>query len=153
MDYIMSNASLFILMALVAGISVPTQAGINAQLGLWTRSPVLAATISFAVGTLTLVVYGLVTRIPLPALAGIGGHPWWIWVGGALGAFFVTATIILVSKLGATTMVTTILAGQMFASLLFDHFGVLGYPLHPISFGRIAGVLLVCGGVWLIKVY
>jgi transporter family-2 protein len=41
----------------------------------------------------------------------------------------------------------------MFASLLFDHFGVLGYPLHPISFGRIAGVALVCVGVWLIKAF
>ena len=149
----MSTASLFILMALVAGISVPTQAGINAQLGLWTRSPVLAATISFAVGTLTLAIYTLVARIPLPPLTGIGGHPWWIWIGGALGAFFVTATIILVPKLGATTMVTTVLAGQMFASLLLDHFGLLGYPLHPVSFGRVAGVLLVGLGVWLIKVF
>jgi len=144
--------TLFILMALVAGISVPTQAGINAQLGLWTRSPVLAATISFAVGTLSLLVYSFATRIPLPAVAAIGGHPWWIWIGGTLGAFFVTATIILVPKLGATTMVTTVLAGQMLASLLLDHFGWLGYPLHPISLGRIAGVVLVCAGVWLIKV-
>ena len=149
----MSTATLFILMALVAGISVPTQAGINAQLGLWTKSPVLAATISFAVGTLTLITYTLVARIPLPALAGIGGHPWWIWIGGALGAFFVTSTIILVPKLGATTMVTTVLAGQMVASLLLDHFGALGYPLHPVSLGRIVGVLLVCVGVWLIKVF
>jgi transporter family-2 protein len=140
-------------MALLAGISVPTQAGINAQLGLWTRSPVLAAAISFAVGTLTLIIYTLVTRIPMPNLANASGHPWWIWIGGALGAFFVTATIILVPKLGATTMVTLVLAGQMFASLLLDHFGGLGYPVHPISLGRIAGVLLVCGGVWLIKVY
>ena len=71
----MSTATLFILMALVAGISVPTQAGINAQLGLWTKSPVLAATISFAVGTLTLVAYTLVARIPLPALAGSADIP------------------------------------------------------------------------------
>ena len=149
----MSSMTLFILMALVAGISVPTQAGINAQLGLWTKSPVIAATISFAVGTTTLVIYTLATRIPLPAVAAIGGHPWWIWTGGALGAFFVTATIILVPKLGATTMVTTVLAGQMFASLLLDHFGWLGYPLHPISLGRIAGVALVCAGVWLIKAF
>ena len=149
----MSTATLFILMALVAGISVPTQAGINAQLGLWTRSPVLAATISFAVGTLALVIYSLTTRIPLPALTGLSAHPWWIWSGGVLGAFFVTATIILVPKLGATTMVTTVLAGQMFASLLLDHFGLLGYPLHPISLGRIAGVVLVCLGVWLIKTH
>jgi transporter family-2 protein len=149
----MSSTTLFLLMALLAGISVPTQAGINAQLGLWTRSPVLAAAISFAVGTLTLILYTLVTRIPMPNLASAGNHPWWVWIGGALGAFFVTATIILVPKLGATTMVTLVLAGQMFASLLLDHFGGLGYPVHPISLGRIAGVLLVCGGVWLIKVY
>ena len=140
-------------MALVAGLSVPTQAGINAQLGLWTRSPVLASTISFAVGTLTLVIYSAVTRIPLPSLAAIGGHPWWIWTGGTLGAFFVTTTIILVPKLGATSMVALILAGQMVASLLLDHFGLLGYPLHPISLGRVAGVLLLCAGVWLIKYY
>ena len=149
----MSSTTLFLLMALLAGISVPTQAGINAQLGLWTRSPVLAATISFAVGTLTLIAYTLVTRIPMPSLATAGNHPWWVWIGGSLGAFFVTATIILVPKLGATTMVTLVLAGQMFASLLLDHFGGLGYPVHPISLGRIAGVLLVCSGVWLIKVY
>ena len=149
----MSPTTIFLLMALLAGISVPTQAGINAQLGLWTRSPVLASTISFMVGTLTLVLYSLVTRIPLPSLATAGNHPWWIWVGGSLGAFFVTSTIILVPKLGATTMVALILAGQMFASLLLDHFGWLGYPLHPISLGRIAGIILVCGGIWLIKFF
>jgi transporter family-2 protein len=50
-------------------------------------------------------------------------------------------------------MVSLILAGQMFASLLLDHFGWLGYPLQPISLGRIAGVVLVCGGVWLIRFF
>jgi transporter family-2 protein len=149
----MSSTTFFLLMALVAGISVPTQAGINAQLGLWTRSPVLASTISFMVGTLTLILYSLITRIPLPSFATAVNHPWWIWIGGALGAFFVTTTIILVPKLGATTMVALILAGQMFASLLLDHFGWLGYPLQPISLGRIAGVVLVCGGVWLIRFF
>jgi transporter family-2 protein len=147
----MPTTTLFILMALFAGFSVPTQAGINAQLVHWTRSPVLASTISFAVGTLTLIVYALATRISLPSLATAGHHPWWVWCGGALGAFFVTATIILVPKLGATTMVTSILAGQMVASLLLDHFGLLGYPVHPISMARVLGVLLVGVGVWLIK--
>jgi transporter family-2 protein len=149
----MSSTTFFILMAILAGISVPTQAGINAQLGLWTRSPVLASTISFAVGTLTLIIYSLAARIPLPMLATAGNHPWWVWFGGMLGAFFVTATIILVPKLGATVMVALILAGQMFASLLLDHFGLLGYPLHPINLGRVAGVLLVCAGVWLIRYF
>ena len=149
----MTNATFYFLLALIAGMSVPTQAGINAQLALWSRSPVLASMISFAVGTATLIAYVLLARIPLPSLLSAGHHPWWIWCGGALGAFFVTATIILVPKLGATTMVATVLAGQMVASLLLDHFGWLGYPLHPVSLGRIAGVLLLCLGVWLIKVF
>lgn len=149
----MSAATFFLLLALVAGMSVPTQAGINAQLMVWTRSPVIASAISFAVGTLALFIYSLCLRIPVPPLSTAMGHPWWIWFGGILGAFFVTVTIILVPKLGATTMVTTILAGQMFASLLLDHFGWLGYPLHPISLGRVLGVVMVCAGVWLIKVF
>ena len=54
----------FILLAFVAGFCLPTQAGINTQLNLWSQSAVLAATISFAVGTIGLLVYALVLRIP-----------------------------------------------------------------------------------------
>ena len=51
----MSSVSPYVLLALAAGACLPTQAGINAQLNLWTRSPVLAGAISFAVGTFCLV--------------------------------------------------------------------------------------------------
>lgn len=137
--------------ALAAGICVPTQAGINAQLSQWTRSPVLAATISFAVGTLTLFAYSIATRLNLPPLQTIGQQPWWIWVGGALGAFFVATTIYLAPRLGATSMLAWILAGQMMASLVLDHFGWLGFPVHPINWGRIVGVLMLVGGILLIR--
>jgi transporter family-2 protein len=146
------NAFVFLmLLALLAGIVIPTQAGINAQLSLWTKSSVLSSTVSFAVGTLVLIIYSAVMRIPLPAMATAGVHPWWVWTGGALGAYFVAATIFLAPKLGATTMVALLLAGQMVASLAFDHFGLLGYPIHPISLGRIAGVIMIAGGVMLVK--
>lgn len=140
-----------ILLALLAGFVVPTQAGINAQLSLWTRSSVLASTISFFVGTVVLIVYCLVMRIPLPPLATAGALPWWAWTGGALGAYFVASTIFLAPKLGATTLVASLLAGQMIASLVLDQFGLLGYPVHPVSFGRIVGVLMIVGGVMLVK--
>ena len=73
------------------------------------------------------------------------------WTGGALGAYFVAATIFLAPKLGATTMVALLLAGQMVASLALDHFGLLGYPIHPVSLGRIAGVVMIAGGVMLVR--
>lgn len=150
----MNTTLFFILLALLAGLSVPTQAGINSQLSsIWAGSPVLAATISFFVGTVGLCLYVFLTRIPLPPLTDISRSPWWIWCGGLLGAFFVSATIFLAPKLGATTMTALVLAGQMSASLYLDHFGFLGYPEHAASPGRIAGVLLIAGGAVMVRIF
>jgi transporter family-2 protein len=143
----------FSLLALLAGICIPTQAGINAQLSLWTRSPVLAAAVSFLVGTLALLGYVLISRIPLPAWRSAAEQPWWLWSGGCLGAFFVAVTIYLAPRLGATNMLAWILAGQMLAALALDHFGVLGYPLHPLSFGRLAGVGLLIAGAFMVRIF
>jgi transporter family-2 protein len=149
------NATLFfILLALIAGLTIPTQAGINAQLTTyWAQSPILAATISFFVGTVGLIIYVVLTKITIPPLNEMTRAPWWIWVGGLLGAFFVSSTIFLAPKLGATTMTALILAGQMSASLYLDHFGYLGYPEHAASPGRIAGVLLIAGGVAMVQIF
>ncbi len=144
-----SNIS-YIILALLAGVCLPTQAGINARLDLWTRAPVLATTISFAVGTVGLALYALLLRIPIPSVAGLSVHPWWMWTGGLVGAFFVVATVILVPKLGATPMLALIVAGQMFVSLVFDHYGLLGYQVQQINSLRIIGVFLLVGGVVLI---
>jgi hypothetical protein len=84
----MNSIWTFFLLALVAGFTLPTQAGINVQLNQWSQSAILAATISFAVGTIGLFVYALCLRIPWPAVDTMFSHPWWIWTGGLLGAFF-----------------------------------------------------------------
>jgi len=141
------------LLALAAGTCIPTQAGINARLSLWARSPILAATISFLVGTVVLTGYILAARLPLPALRSAAAQPWWLWSGGVLGAFFVAVTIYLAPRLGATNMLAWVLAGQMLAAMTLDHFGLLGYPLHPLSLGRLAGIVLLIAGVLLIRIF
>jgi transporter family-2 protein len=141
------------LLALAAGTCIPTQAGINARLSLWARSAVLAATISFLVGTVVLTGYVLAARLPLPALRSAAAQPWWLWSGGVLGAFFVAVTIYLAPRLGATNMLAWVLAGQMLAAMTLDHFGLLGYPLHPLSLGRLAGIVLLIAGVLLIRIF
>jgi len=141
----------FVLLALVAGACLPTQAGINAQLNLWTRSPVLAAAISFAVGTAALGFYALITRVPAPAATSLCRQPWWIWTGGFLGAFFVASTVILAPEMGAASMVALIIAGQMITSLILDHFGLLGYDMQPITLWRVLGIGLIVCGVLLIR--
>ena len=149
----MSSLTFYILLALVAGFCLPTQAGINVQLMHLTRSSVLAAMISFAVGTASLAGYAVATRIPLPATAPLAGAPLWVWSGGCIGAFYVFSTIVLAPKIGALSMISLIMAGQLVASLILDHFGWLGYPVHPINLWRIVGVLLLVGGVALIKAF
>jgi transporter family-2 protein len=142
----------FVLLAVVAGFCLPTQAGINARLALSCHSSILAATISFAVGTLALIAYALLLRIPWGPLTTAALWPWWYWSGGVIGAFFVAATVVLAPKLGAAPMVSLVVAGQMMASLVLDHFGWLGYDLHPMNLWRLAGVLLLVAGVVLIRI-
>jgi transporter family-2 protein len=143
---------IYLLMALIAGATVPVQAGINARLNFFAGSPVTASIISFIAGTGTLIVYALITRVPLPGTAAFAGSPWWIWIGGILGAFFVTSCVILAEKVGAVSMLGLILAGQMVASVILDHYGILGYNVNPVSAAKIAGILLICAGVMLIRI-
>ncbi len=141
----------FAFLVVIAGMMAPTQAGINARLSQWVHSNFLAALVSFSVGTLALLTFALVARIPWPSAAQLSNSPWWIWLGGFCGAFLVTVTIVSAPKLGATTMFAFLLGGQMLASLILDHFGIFGYPVQPISLWRVVGVLLLCAGVLLIK--
>jgi len=83
----------------------------------------------------------------------ISRHPWWIWSGGLLGAFLVASTVVLAPRLGAASMVALIVAGQMLASICLDHFGWIGYPVHPVSGLRMLGVFFLVGGVVLIRMF
>ncbi len=141
------------LLALTAGIMMPLQAGINALLGAQIKSPILAAAVSFTVGAAFLVVLCMLLRIPVPALSAWGKLPLWMWTGGLLGAFFVTTTIILAPKLGAVTLLASLIAAQMTASIILDHYGLIGYPVQPVNTGRILGVIFLVLGVILVQRY
>jgi transporter family-2 protein len=139
----------YLLFALAAGAMLPIQFGINAQLATWVGGSVRAAFISFVVGALGLLVAVLIAARGLPERAD--DAPWWVWIGGLLGAFYVLGSIVTAPKLGAVTLVALILAGQAIASLLVDHFGWVGFEEHPITPLRVVGVLLLAGGVALVR--
>lgn len=140
----------FLLIALIAGACMPTQAGVNAQLARWTRDPALAALFSFAGGTLTLLVVCLIRRTPLPEFASIGQTQPWHWVGGMLGALVVTSSVVLAPRIGAATLMALLITGQLLASVALDHYGLIGYEVRSINVPRLVGVLLLLAGVLLI---
>ncbi|RKR04548.1 transporter family-2 protein [Kushneria sinocarnis] len=140
-------------LAIVAGMLMPVQAGVNAALARVADSAIWAAMISFAVGTLTLLVAFTVTRPPWPSLETLGRAPWWSWGGGMLGAFFVASSVMLAPRLGAATLMATLLIGQMVASVMLDQIGWSTFPQHSLSFGRLAGIALLLAGLYLIQRY
>jgi transporter family-2 protein len=77
----------------------------------------------------------------------------WAWFGGLLGTVYVLVVITTTPKLGVGTMVGLTVAGQMMMAVALDHFGLLGLERHPISLGRLAGMVLLIAGVVLLKRY
>ena len=132
---------------------MPVQAGVNAILGSHLKTPFLAALVSFSIGTIFLTFLCLLLRTPLPGTGALSKIPLWMWTGGLMGAFFVTSTIILAPRLGAVVLLATLVAAQMAASLILDHFGLIGYPVQPLNLWRITGVVFLVVGVFLVQKY
>jgi transporter family-2 protein len=144
---------LYLLFAVAAGAKLPFQFGVNAQLAHWVGSPIRAAFVSFLVGTIGLLILSAFVRKPLPSLARLGDVPWWVWIGGLLGAFYVAGSIVTAPKLGAVTLAAAIVFGQTLASVLVDQFGWVGFKEQHASPGRLIGVLLVATGVVLVRAF
>jgi transporter family-2 protein len=140
-----------IVLALIVGAGLPVQAGVNAAMARHVGRPEWAAFVNFAVGLVALGVWLAVNRLRPPTTAALQGAPLWSWAGGILGAFYVSAIVLLTPRLGMAVTLALTLAGQMAGALWLDHAGALGLAHRPLSVTRVAGVLLLFGGVMLIR--
>lgn len=147
----MNSVYILLVVALIAGVVLPVQTAANNKMALAVGSPILGALVSFIVGTLSILTYAIVSGESLPALTDSKNAPTIAWIGGILGAFFVASTIILLPRLGVAVTVSLIIAGQLIAAVVMDHYGLLGVPVKEISLLRIAGILLIVGGVVLVR--
>ena len=145
------NNYFFIILAVAAGVVMPMQAAINNKLAISAGSPILAAFVSFVVGTIALLLYILATGVPLENLLSAKDASLIAWTGGILGAFFVAASVTLIPRIGVALTFSLIIAGQMLVTLLIDHFGMLDVPVKTLNLPRILGATLITIGVILIR--
>jgi bacterial/archaeal transporter family-2 protein len=131
---------------LLAGAVIAVQALINARLGQALGSGMHAVVVSFVIGTVGAVVYCAVQSNPVASVEAVRGGPWWMWTGGLLGVAFVWSTIFAVPKIGVSVLLPLVVAGQMTAAIVLEHFGLFGSSVQPISWARVGGVLLVVLG-------
>ena len=110
-----------------------------------------ASLVSFSVGTISMLVYMLVLRVPFPALNDLTRAPLWLWTAGVLGTFFITSTTVAASQMSVALLIGLVTAGQMLIALELDHFGWLDFETHPINLWRVVGIILLILGVILLR--
>jgi transporter family-2 protein len=142
---------LLVLLGLLAGAGIPVQASVNSALRQHLGRPEWATLVNFGAGFLAMAAVLVAQRVRLPSAAQVGAAPWWTWTGGALGAFFVFSTVVMTPRLGVATSLAVILAGQLLSALALDHAGVLGLATRQVTPGRLAGVVLLAAGVFLVQ--
>ncbi|KQN90442.1 hypothetical protein ASE95_13185 [Sphingomonas sp. Leaf231] len=133
-----------IVIVVIAGLGLAIQPPTNAALARASGSVWLAALVSFAIGTATLLAVWAVDRTPLSALRSA---PWWAWLGGLYGAAFVAALAFAAPRMGIAAALSVAIASQLAAALTLDHFGLLDLPQQPVTVTKLAGIALVLIGV------
>lgn len=142
------QALLPIILVALAGIGVAIQSPTNAALARTGGSVWLAAVISFSVGLAALLVGWAVDRTPVSA---VRHAPWWMWLGGFYGAWFVAVLAFATPRLGLAVALTITVAAQLATALVIDRFGWLGLGQQPVTPGRVVGVALVLIGAVLVR--
>ena len=146
MRYILMLSTLFI------GAILPVQAVLNTKLGKQTGGPLISSLLSFLVGLICLFIVNLfVNYTALSHMKLLSVSPWYVWMGGLLGAIFVSCVIFVNQQQGVALTFALVVAGQIFISLLIDHFGLLGSIVRPVSIPKIIGAILIIAGLVLIK--
>ncbi len=141
----------FVALILAVGIGLAVQAAMNAKMGAALASPVGGALVNFLVGLALLVAVlasGMLGRV---RFAGLSEAPWWAYLGGAIGAAFVTISVVAVPRVGAAVTFAAVIAGQLVGALILDSLGWLEVTQVPLNPWRLLGAVLLLVGVVLIQ--
>jgi transporter family-2 protein len=143
---------LFTLVALVGGGIIALQAPINAEVATRLGHPISAATMSFCVGTIILIVLTLLFARSSTNLGALQSMPLYMLLGGGLlGAIYVTVTLMLAPKIGVAALMALGIAGQLTAGLLLDRFGMFDLVERGLTTGRLSGAVLVLVGALMVR--
>jgi transporter family-2 protein len=142
--------SLSRLFAFLVGAGLVIQVGLNMAVSRALGGAAMGALVNFIVGTLALITLLLFLRQPLPGREALAGVPAWAWFGGLFGAAYVALATFAGPRLGALLLLALTVAGQMVASVIVDHYGLLGFQQQPVTSLRMLGIAFLVVGVWLV---
>lgn len=143
---------LLLLLTLFTGALLPVQAILNTRLGRQTGGPLMGSLLSFTVGLICLLLLNFVINTTaVTNLKPATVAPWYLWLGGFLGAIFVGYITWVNQRQGVALTFALVVSGQIFCSLFIDHFGLFGSAISTINLQKIVGAILIVLGIILIK--
>src|SRR3954449_7973050 len=137
-----------VLTAMVGG-AVALQAPINSHLGK-SVGTFQAAFLSFAIGTVALLVIASLAKGGIGEVRHATEPPWYYLTGGLLGVAYVSTVLVTVRTLGAGGVTAATIAGQLSLAVIIDQLGWLGVAQRSITPARIVGIVLLAAGVFLV---
>lgn len=142
---------LIYLAAIAAGAANPGQAGTNAELRKSIEQPVFAALWVYASGFIGVLLVQVIVREAWPGGQKLAAAPWWAWMGGLISIASTVAGLMLAQRLGSGVFTGISITASLAMSIILDHFGWIGFKVHPASWPRISGCLLMIFGLWLVS--
>jgi len=143
----MRELAIPILVALAAGIAVGLQNPLSAMIGQ--RVGLLQSAFIVHLGG-TVVAAALMIVVPGGRLAAWTTVPPYALGAGALGVVAISGISHAIPRIGVAPTVGFLLTAQLTIGALLDHQGWLGAAVRALDSGRIAGLVLLLVGVWLV---
>ncbi|TCI42893.1 DMT family transporter [Exiguobacterium sp. SH3S2] len=144
------NLNVWRLLGIGTGMMSAMQTAINGYLGTVLESALKGALVSFVVGIVTLLLVLLILR-PSVEWRGLSGQPWWIWLGGIIGALFIGGNVLIVPMVGTGIAVVIVIVGLLCGSLLIDRFGWFGAAKNPVTGIQLVSLLVMVLGIMMIR--
>ena len=145
------KALLYVFVA-VAGALTSVEAGTNAVLNKAAGSPWWPAMIFNVTSLALLALPALFLAGPFPA-AKLNALPWWGWSGGVMGAIYFLSMMVGPGRLGSGLFTGLTVTAAVVASIALDHWGLVGFVVHPAGPGRLIGAALMIAGIVCVAVF
>ncbi len=143
------NPIFFALVMLLTGVGIPIMAALNAGLGARLQNPALAAVILCFVAMVASLSY-LLLVVGVPASLRAPATPFYFYLGGLFIVFYVLSVTWIAPRFGIGNAVAFVLLGQLLSMATIDQFGLMGAPQTTLSLSRIAGLVFMAIGVFLV---
>ncbi|MEO0343217.1 MAG: DMT family transporter [Pseudomonadota bacterium] len=114
-------------------------------------SPILGNVPFFFLAFLTSAVLALLTTDVKNGLELAADVPKWLWLAGFVSAFMILGASYLTPRIGTAALFVLMVAGQIAVGAVINQFGLLGVPAQPISWIKLAGIVVVLVGAVLVS--